>query len=452
MGLKSIIPTLVQFEITNKCNLHCLHCYHKDSLAIAKGEPDLPEETALQVMQRLLDYQVFTIILTGGDPLLRKNLLLKLVNMTRGHKVSLGVNTNLLALDDEILNSPIQNFLISCPSSNPSIYEKMTGGGDYNRFETNLIKLIEHGNRNFSINMVVNKTNLGDIRNTALRMKELGITHFAVTPMTIGNPIQEGEENNLLSVEELQTLVNEMIWVENNTGLHTDSVEVIPKCAIPDEILKMDYNFLRRRCSAAQGTIQVSNRGDVRACPSSDLKYGNILSEPLETIMERTAPWRDGSYLPDECKECSALEECMGGCRVQAHHCTNDRKGKDPWMTHKIDNYPARAVDGSARVQIYEDMQVSFQADRLNWRLENKEMDAYLVIDMYTQKEALVKGHMLDFIKNLVEEFPTGGTISEIAEHYNADIQSPGFQVVIKILISLGFVNYKEDAAATLNR
>jgi radical SAM protein with 4Fe4S-binding SPASM domain len=63
-------PVIV-WNITNRCNLHCLHCYSSSGKELP-GE--LSTEEGLRLIDDLADYKVPVIIFSGGDPLMRKDL------------------------------------------------------------------------------------------------------------------------------------------------------------------------------------------------------------------------------------------------------------------------------------------------------------------------------------------------------------------------------------------
>ena len=63
------------WECTTRCNLNCLHCgsdCSKDSL-----HRDMPDEDFFQAIDTIKKIpQNFTVVFTGGEPLLRKDLKL----------------------------------------------------------------------------------------------------------------------------------------------------------------------------------------------------------------------------------------------------------------------------------------------------------------------------------------------------------------------------------------
>ncbi len=63
---------VVVWNITNRCNLHCLHCYSSSSDNVSPDE--LTTEEGLRLIDDLSDYRVPVIIFSGGDPIMRADL------------------------------------------------------------------------------------------------------------------------------------------------------------------------------------------------------------------------------------------------------------------------------------------------------------------------------------------------------------------------------------------
>jgi len=63
---------VVVWNITNRCNLHCLHCYSSSSNNVSPDE--LTTEEGLRLIDDLSEYRVPVIIFSGGDPLMRADL------------------------------------------------------------------------------------------------------------------------------------------------------------------------------------------------------------------------------------------------------------------------------------------------------------------------------------------------------------------------------------------
>jgi MoaA/NifB/PqqE/SkfB family radical SAM enzyme len=66
-------PFMVSYSITTKCNLKCKHCY---SSSVDEAAPDeLSTEEALHLVDDLSHWGISLLIIDGGEPLCRKDLL-----------------------------------------------------------------------------------------------------------------------------------------------------------------------------------------------------------------------------------------------------------------------------------------------------------------------------------------------------------------------------------------
>jgi len=64
---------VVVWNLTQACNLRCIHCYAR---AVSEtGEKDLDTEQALKVLDDLAGFGVPVVLFSGGEPLVRKDLV-----------------------------------------------------------------------------------------------------------------------------------------------------------------------------------------------------------------------------------------------------------------------------------------------------------------------------------------------------------------------------------------
>lgn len=61
---KSIYPTVVSIELTDKCNFRCKHCYGSFK---PENEHEIPNEMLQPLFTSLKEIGVLTVELTGGD-------------------------------------------------------------------------------------------------------------------------------------------------------------------------------------------------------------------------------------------------------------------------------------------------------------------------------------------------------------------------------------------------
>nr|NIV11863.1 radical SAM protein [Fodinibius sp.] len=68
---KDYTPSLISWNLTKMCNLKCPHCYME---AGKRAESELTLDECLSLIDEMKSLGTEMIILTGGEPLLRKDI------------------------------------------------------------------------------------------------------------------------------------------------------------------------------------------------------------------------------------------------------------------------------------------------------------------------------------------------------------------------------------------
>src|SRR5579871_462171 len=91
--------TYLRISVTDKCNLRCVYCMPEDGLPWLRREEILTYEEIAAIVRAAASVGVRTIRLTGGEPLVRRNLnrLVASIAQTSGiEDVALSTNGLLL--------------------------------------------------------------------------------------------------------------------------------------------------------------------------------------------------------------------------------------------------------------------------------------------------------------------------------------------------------------------
>ncbi len=181
--------------------------------------------------------------------------------------------------------------------------------------------------------MVLLKQNHKDIYETAKFLKSVGVNSFSATK---ASPALNSRnfEDFMLSITELRESLNVLEDVKKELGMSVDVLECYPLCLLSD--LNRFWNYGRRNCTAGITSCTIGSDGNIRPCSHSDMIYGNIFKENLPDIFDKMDDWREGRYIPTDCKKCAYLKGCSGGCRMEAKYF-GDICGKDPHMTNPVD-------------------------------------------------------------------------------------------------------------------
>ena len=386
------------------------------------------DETVLKCVQKLVDNKIFSVIVTGGEPLINKELTKKVIRLLKGNKTRVSLNSNLTLADDDFihfLKEQKVGVLTSCPSGETDSFSRLTGTDNYSLFETNIKKLVSVGVR-FTVNMVVTKENLHEIRQTAENMKALGCKSFAATPM--GLNVEYPRLDLLLSVEEVRQVISELLWIEKELDMKVDILEALPKCVFPESVLMEKHAFLNRKCQAGRTVIAVSCNGDVRPCAHNPYSYGNILKEDLRDIWQKMSDWRSALYVPQECMDCTWLNHCNGGCRTSAKVFNGGWNKKDMWCTGRL-AFPATNCS-SESIELKSDIKLQFATDII---ARKEDEDAYVIYNVTDDVFFMVNQAYYDFIMGLKKR--SLFTIGELCETLQLSPDNTNIIDTIKFLI-----------------
>lgn len=426
------LPTQIQFEITDKCNLKCPHCFNYSTCSYGMNESkDLDFYEMDNIAKIIVENKIYSVVLTGGEPLTKPDLLFRLLSYFIKNDVTVSINTNLLLLDQPIIDKlktvVTGGILVSCPSSDPKTYNKMTGGGNYSVFKRKL-KLLVNSGLFFSVNMVVNKHNINQIKTTARALQEIGIKSFGATPM--GLVTGNSQYEDVLDKAEIISLVNDLLWLKQELSLNVDIFTSLPKCSFPEEIHGKKIGFLARSCQAGKSSTTVSNIGDIRPCSHSSEVYGNLLVESFKNIYAKMEDWRALKNVPDECLECKVLNKCFGGCRVAAVAAFGDCKSKDVWMGKPFVDDPFFQDQGDMKnVNINSDAVIAISG---KFRFRKEEQQLYLIFNE-NKSTTPVNEELFEFLEYLNGKGNI--KVEDLADDISIDIKDENFNRILQVLL-----------------
>ena len=136
-GLKDSFERTIDYmriSVTDRCNLRCIYCMPPEGLVPIEHKEILSYEEIVRVLRVAVNMGVKKIRITGGEPLVRKNVsyLISSIKDIGGIK-DLSLTTNGILLGQyaqELVDAGIDRVNISLDSLKPDRYREMTRGGD----------------------------------------------------------------------------------------------------------------------------------------------------------------------------------------------------------------------------------------------------------------------------------------------------------------------------------
>ncbi len=305
---KKSIPLSGAFELTSRCPLDCKMCYvHRKENDCEAIKKEKDTQWWLQLTEEAKNAGMFLLLLTGGEPLLRKDFDEIYLNAKRSGLL-ISVNTNGLLIDENKVkffkDNPPQKLNISVYGASEETYHKLCGNSEaYEKVINSIIRLKEAG-VSLKINYTVTQYNSHDAEKIYKFANELKIPVQTVTYMF--PPVRAGGKADRLSPEEAakaQFNCRLLDWGEEKFKNHlTAKSNIIRK---PVEI-ESDGEIIP--CRAGLSTFWVTWDGKMSPCgmmttPTVDISGFN-------DAWDRIKMTRGNIFLPLKCHDCNLRNYC----------------------------------------------------------------------------------------------------------------------------------------------
>jgi len=160
----------LRVSVTDHCNYKCFYCREEDDSAGSIRENLLSNSELTRIIRIFTELGVTKIRLTGGEPLVRKNIVDLIESVGAIDLItdfSMSTNGHLLAKNSEkIYKAGLTRLNISIDSLEEKSFAKITRGGDLNIVLDGISTAIKVGFKPIKINMVVMQgTNEHEIEN-----------------------------------------------------------------------------------------------------------------------------------------------------------------------------------------------------------------------------------------------------------------------------------------------
>jgi cyclic pyranopterin phosphate synthase len=143
----------IRISLTPKCNLSCIYC-HKEGEKSPKEQ--LSAEDIAEILRVAAKFEIRSVKFTGGEPLLRPDLVSIVQSVPAGMESSLTTNGTLLAdLARDLKTSGLRRVNVSIDSLNPETYKKITGFDNLSDVLEGITAALDVGLTPVKLNIVV---------------------------------------------------------------------------------------------------------------------------------------------------------------------------------------------------------------------------------------------------------------------------------------------------------
>ena len=275
------------------------------------------------------------LILTGGEPLLRKDIYQIAQKASRlGMWVVMGTNGVLVTprVAAQMVECGVKGVGISIDSIDPVRHNAFRGGRKAWQFSVKAIDICQKHGLEVLVQTTVMEENYDEIPALLDFARDKGAWSFNLYFLV---QTGRGEGMTDLSAAATDAMLNRLVDLQDEYR----PMLVRSKCA--PQFKQIAYARGRGGmesggCMAATEYCRITPEGDVTPCPYMTAVAGNVLETSFTDIWRNSSVFgelRDLNLLKGRCGACEFKSLC-GGCRCRAYAATGDYLAEDPACTY----------------------------------------------------------------------------------------------------------------------
>ncbi len=334
MGERTFPLRMVAWELTRNCNLACAHC--RASAASGPHADELSTEECKRIIDDILSFSEPTVILTGGEPLLRPDVfeIIEYGN-EKGLRLVIAINGTLLDMEkaQKLKASGIKRVSLSIDGSHRQGHDSFRGVDGSFDAVIKAAHILKDVGLPFQINTTVTTLNVDDLGEIYELTKSLGAAAwhiFLLVPVGRGTGLKGRE----LSAKMYEDVLHWLYDVEKKNDL-----EMKVTCA------PHYYRIVKEKgdtpksagCLAGKSFMFISHRGVAQPCGYLEMPSGDVRKDGVKKVWEGSEVFRqlrDLSSYQGKCGGCQFLRIC-GGCRARAFEATGSYLGEEPLCSYR---------------------------------------------------------------------------------------------------------------------
>lgn len=357
-------PFIVIWEVTQSCDLVCLHCR-----ANARTCRDPRELTTYQGKYLIDDIKEFgspLLVFTGGDPLKRSDIYdLITYSVESGIRTTISPSvTPLLTWNalKRLKDSGISRMAISMDGSTPRIHDSFRGvRGSFARTLAVLNNCGKH-DIPLQINTTVTRYNLDDLKNIALLIMAYDPVLWSVFFLV---PTGRARIEDEVTAEQYECVFELMFELSKSMPYDVKSTEAphyrryVAQRRVKESRQKGRYSGEEveaqsdaigrapRGINDGKGFVFISHTGDVYPSGFLPLSGGNVKNDSIVNIYRKSPLFReirDYGRLKGKCGACEFKNIC-GGSRARAYAVSGDYMESEPHCIYMPKKYVAMQSD-----------------------------------------------------------------------------------------------------------
>ncbi|MDR3091713.1 MAG: radical SAM protein [Clostridiales bacterium] len=270
-------PHQVSLDITNKCNLRCLHCYNNSGENYQSSD-ELSDEQVLGFIDEFKDIKLLNMCFCGGEPLLRKDLVIECAKRLKSYGCqNMAMVTNALLLDekavDDLSSAGLTRIQISLDGATSASHDRIRNqAGVYEKALSGIATLIER-KIDFAVAFTPTEFNIGEFKDFYYMLQGMGMNgnnNIRVQPLMI----MGRASGNAKKINPTEKQYRELVNTINLLNQSDNKIRV--EWGDP-----VDHLIRFRNMNIVLNSVMIRANGDVIVDPYLPLVLGNIRKHPF---------------------------------------------------------------------------------------------------------------------------------------------------------------------------
>src|ERR687886_99903 len=326
-------PFTLIAELSYQCPLHCPYCSNPLHIGDDKYRRELETEHWTRVFGEARALGVLQLALTGGEPMLRRDL----VELCAGARDA-GLYSSLITAAthftrnraEALKSAGLDHVQISIQSPDAEENDRIAGNRSFEK-KIAAARFAKELDFPLTINCVLHRQNLDRIEEVLGLALDLGAQRLELANTQYYGWAVVNQQALMPTREQLERGEEAVRRFRERVGPRITVLWVLPDT----------FEDLPKPCMGGWGrtTVVVAPNGEALPCQAAatipGLDFPNVREHPLGWIWDESDAFnrfRGTDWMPEPCRSCplGRQEEDFGGCRCQALRLAGDAAATDP--------------------------------------------------------------------------------------------------------------------------
>ena len=344
MFLQDDVPThlLLQWHITERCNLRCAHCYQDNYVRNELSFIDLLKvlsqfKELLTIFEQRSGRRIPAhITVTGGEPFARRDFLNLLeVFAAQRNRFSFAILTNGTFIDAAMaqqLRQLAPRFVQVSIEGTAATHDRIRGTGNFVQ-TVSAIKQLRKQCIYTLISFTAHRGNYREFSEVAKLGRQLGVNRIWADRLI---PCGSGSDLAVLTPAETQEFFAIMAQARAKRSWFNRRTKIAMHRALQFLAGGQLYH-----CTAGDSLLTVQPNGDLYPCRRLPIRVGNLLETALIELYDNSEllrQLRNPRQVSEGCQTCDYAHWCRGGLKCLSYAVRDDPFQADPgcWLSTSV--------------------------------------------------------------------------------------------------------------------